>query len=268
MRTLAVIGGMRIGDTFMAAPGIRAVAEKNGGIVDVAYSTFQDTAIKFLRDFTDIPIGETYCIPDGKIPADWNCIHRFKELGAVQKLISGRDHWVALDNKYWGTGNSCQIDGWARALGVFDIEDREIRVTENGPQRIVDEGGKPFPYIVVQLDTISRWKRQHPMVTALYPLPIVSLGLKGEDIMPGSIDRRGVPWSEIANIIRHATIFVGIASSLTKLASMVGQPTLMVHFPSSVPTWCGAGIGSRGEDLITPTTEQITETVRRMYDEI
>ena len=80
-----------------------------------------------------------------------------------------------------------------------------------------------------------------------------------EGIVPGSIDFRGHTLLQVARLINHCTLFVGLCSSIGKLAEYLGKPTIMCHFSPTIMEQVGVSYTDHpgNIDLLIPDEQDI-----------
>ena len=208
-------------------------------------------------------------------PLDWNDIEYFNAHIDVLSFPE-RDDVLRLDNKGYGTsGMNHQFFWWASALS---IKPQELKPEDFSLSLQKDE--TPFfkkhgdaPYIVIQPDTISDGKQSDAIFKAQYRLPAYTVGKTSERLVPYTHDARGMNLTDVARLVSGCHLFVGINSSITILASMMGKPTIMNHFES--PTKQAheyvkeSGVTTsvfRGNlDLITPTAHELESAMSHLF---
>jgi hypothetical protein len=85
-------------------------------------------------------------------------------------------------------------------------------------------------YMTMQLDSVHNWKRVDEMRKVNYPLRIKSIALSREQHFHESELIQDRPLPEIANHLLAADFHVGINSSITVLAMLLGVPTVLCNF--------------------------------------
>lgn len=255
---ILILGGMRIGDTIMATPGIRSLAKQIGYIDLWIHGTFTNSLCAFFKE-TNLPVKEYRSFPERRIPQDITDIEDFSL--KASSSISNQDANIILFNKrLWASEPIPHATyQWAASIGAptTNLKPPHFKLKNHKPQSL--------GYICVQPDSLSYWKRLEMLYRFTFPLPVHTVGLPGERLIPGSIDALSNSFLKTTKTILNCTLFIGIGSALVHLAAALGKPSIMCHFESG---WNKhAGISSRGKnliDLVTPTHNQLTDAINTL----
>lgn len=123
------------------------------------------------------------------------------------------------------------------------------------------------PYITVQTDSISDWKAMDVIFRTNFTktLPgfkIIALCQGKQRIIPGSevvTDKRLI---ELDPLIRCARFHIGICSAITRFASMLGVPSIMVHWGPNTKSQGVERVEGLNRDLINPSIKQVEDTLQ------
>lgn len=157
-------------------------------------------------------------------------------------------------------------------LPLDEYTDGEImRVEADGDGNIITLPLLPMelepaeePYITLQVSTMCTWKNLRSLYMAQYPLKTKCITLGDQYVREGSEVVRNKTLMELEPIIRNAVMHIGVASSITRFASMLEVPTIMCHF-SEICLGQGVEQVSKGnKDILTPNTQQVEAAVSQM----
>lgn len=90
------------------------------------------------------------------------------------------------------------------------------------------------PYICLQADSISKWKQILSVNKYLSAIPAVTIGCKGEQVLPGTTDKTGLTLQESAQIIKNSVLYIGIHSSMSCLNLYLNHPGIVLHFTKNL----------------------------------
>jgi hypothetical protein len=211
MKLLYVIGGLLFGDTFQCIPYLNKY--RNEGFDEITWVTgsFSKEASSYIASCPYYRIKKLIYIPDGS-PCGFNdriiFQHRYK---VIRNMINV--------NKY--DKELCD----PRLTFEWDYQAKDSLIPyldfKTGPSSTKRN------YICVQYASRHADKITPVLKDVKFPLPVKSLGLKGEEIIEGTEDCTGIPFCEVVNIILGCRIFVGINSSLAVLSFYLNKPTII-----------------------------------------
>lgn len=116
-------------------------------------------------------------------------------------------------------------------------------------------------YMTLQVDSVASWKSIKALFYAKLPLPSVCIMLEGQRARGDVLVKNNSP-EQVANVMLDAAMHIGICSSMTRFASMLGLPTIMCHFDRKSTESQGVvkpHLNPYNVDLFTPDEKQIEE---------
>ena len=210
-KLLLINGGLRIGDTLHLIPWF--YNHKDFEITWIT-GTYEISAAKFIQQ--QYPnIVEVRAMEDG-LPMDIKNRYKFNE-------------GIQLSDKEYSQ---------------FDLVESDVNLSFDVNPTIYQKGIEYLPnitkedvapYICYQADSISAWK--HIDVINKYKLPNIrgiSIGKKGERIVPGTEDFTGTDLNISAQLIKNSILFVGIHSAMSCLNFYLNHPGVVLHFTSGL----------------------------------
>ena len=206
-KLLLINGGLRIGDTFHMLPWL--YKHKDFEITWIT-GTYEYLTVKFLqKQYPNIV--EIKTIDDG-LPMDIKDRYEF-----TKKVNLSYDEYKKYDIVESNINLSFDVNP--------TIYQKDIEYLPNITQENV------APYICYQADSISAWK--HIDVINQYKLPNIrgiSIGKKGERIVPGTEDFTGTDLNISAQLIKNSVLFIGIHSAMSCLNFYLNHPGIVLHF--------------------------------------
>lgn len=210
MKTLLLInGGLRIGDTFHMLPWL--YKHKDFKITWIT-GTYEYEAVKFLQQHYPNII-EIKTIEDG-LPMDIKDRYNF-----TKKVNLSYEEYKKYD--FVESDINLFLDVNPNAY------QKDVEYLPNITQENV------APYICYQADSVSSWK--HLDIINQYKLPnirAISIGKKGERIVPGTEDFTGTDLNISAQLIKNSILFIGIHSAMSCLNFYLNHPGIVLHFTS------------------------------------
>lgn len=235
-KLLYILGGMRIGDTFHCIP-ILDKFRKEGYDVTWITGTYERQAVEFLKgQFRNISNVHFY---DDSKPTDLASRERFLEKYGKQEDWNKYDE-VVTDIR--ASFDNCYNDFPTLETKYLDFE------TAAGD------------YIVYHLDTCSDFKTCNFIRNLKLNHKGYSIGLPREFMLPGTMDFRGKPLNEVAELISKARLFVGIHSSMTCLTFYINKPAVVIHPFEGLLMF--RDWRSNMLDLVQPSTETLLEVIK------
>jgi hypothetical protein len=232
-----LFGGMLQGDTFHAIPLLNwLVGQRQRSKIIWWSGTYERQVVEFFKNF--YPIEARY-FHDG-VP--WEIEDRDKFINAhLPKLLR------FLRHNSW---KPVHFD--ANANKIFNLRNAERLQAE------------PQGTIVIHPSSRHSWKNI-PAIAAVdwrqFGLPVVTLGAPGEYLIPGSLDFRGRPLLEVAQVLASARLFVGIHSAMSCLALYLNR-TALVCAPTSDPAYARfSELNPQIKDLVQPTPLELGNAV-------
>lgn len=208
MKTLLLInGGLRIGDTFHMLPWL--YKHKDFKITWIT-GTYEYEAVKFLQQHYPNII-EIKTIEDG-LPMDIKDRYNF-----TKKVNLSYEEYKKYDLVESDINLFLDVNP--------NAYQKEIEYLPNITQENV------APYICYQADSVSSWK--HLDIINQYKLPnirAISIGKKGERIVPGTEDFTGTDLNISAQLIKNSILFIGIHSAMSCLNFYLNHPGIVLHF--------------------------------------
>lgn len=208
MKTLLLInGGLRIGDTFHMLPWL--YKHKDFKITWIT-GTYEYEAVKFLQQHYPNII-EIKTIEDG-LPMDIKDRYNF-----TKKVNLSYEEYKKYDLVESNINLFLDVNP--------NAYQKEIEYLPNITQENV------APYICYQADSVSSWK--HLDIINQYKLPnirAISIGKKGERIVPGTEDFTGTDLNISAQLIKNSILFIGIHSAMSCLNFYLNHPGIVLHF--------------------------------------
>jgi len=212
MKTLLLInGGLRIGDTFHMLPWL--YKHKDFKITWIT-GTYEYEAVKFLQQHYPNII-EIKTIEDG-LPMDIKDRYNF-----TKKVNLSYEEYKKYDLVESDINLFLDVNP--------NAYQKEIEYLPNITQENV------APYICYQADSVSSWK--HLDIINQYKLPnirAISIGKKGERIVPGTEDFTGTDLNISAQLIKNSILFIGIHSAMSCLNFYLNHPGIVLHFTSGL----------------------------------
>lgn len=206
-KLLLINGGLRIGDTFHLIPWL--YNHKDFEITWIT-GTYEAAAAKFIQQ--QYPnIVEIKTLED-HLPMDINDRYKFNN-----KIKLPYEEYSKYDLVESDVNLSFDVNP--------AIYQKGIEYLPNITQENV------APYICYQADSISAWK--HIDVINQYKLPNIrgiSIGKKGERIVPGTEDFTGTDLNISAQLIKNSVLFIGIHSAMSCLNFYLNHPGIVLHF--------------------------------------
>lgn len=123
------------------------------------------------------------------------------------------------------------------------------------------------PYITLQVSTMCSWKNLRSLFMAQYPLKTKCITLGDQPVRDGSDVVKNQTLMELEPVIRNAVMHVGVASSITRFASMLGCVTVMCHFAEQCLGQGVQQVSDKNIDLLHPSVRDVENTVRRLLSE-
>ena len=206
-KLLLINGGLRIGDTFHMLPWL--YRHKDFEITWIT-GTYEAAAVKFLQQHYP-NIVEIKTIEDG-LPMDMKDRYNFNS-----KIKLSYEEYSKYDLVESDVSLSFDVNP--------AIYQRGIEYLPNITQENV------APYICYQADSVSAWK--HIDIINQYKLPNmkgISIGKKGERIVPGTEDLTGTDLNISAQLIKNSVLFIGIHSAMSCLNFYLNHPGIVLHF--------------------------------------
>lgn len=212
MKTLLLInGGLRIGDTFHMLPWLYKHKEFK---ITWITGTYEYEAVKFLQQHYPNII-EIKTIEDG-LPMDIKDRYNF-----TKKVNLSYEEYKKYDLVESDINLFLDVNP--------NAYQKEIEYLPNITQENV------APYICYQADSVSSWK--HLDIINQYKLPnirAISIGKKGERIVPGTEDFTGTDLNISAQLIKNSILFIGIHSAMSCLNFYLNHPGIVLHFTSGL----------------------------------
>ena len=212
MKTLLLInGGLRIGDTFHMLPWL--YKHKDFKITWIT-GTYEYEAVKFLQQHYPNII-EIKTIEDG-LPMDIKDRYNF-----TKKVNLSYEEYKKYDLVESDINLFLDVNP--------NAYQKEIEYLPNITQENV------APYICYQADSVSSWK--HLDIINQYKLPnirAISIGKKGERIVPGTENFTGTDLNISAQLIKNSILFIGIHSAMSCLNFYLNHPGIVLHFTSGL----------------------------------
>jgi len=208
MKTLVILGGLRVGDCWHMIPVFNKL-KNEGYAIDWVTGTYEKHVAECLKMIYKIDKLDIY---DDGFPTDIN---------------SRKDFFEKYSKKYDYKNYDKVVDNYK---STFEFEP-EWKVKEEEtylPSEYRHHNGKNI--IVVQPDSISSIKRVDSLFHCYFPYPVISIGGREERIIPGSTPMLGMPWIEVLKTICSAKLYVGIHSAVTCLAFYTGIPMIVVDY--------------------------------------
>lgn len=239
---LLVAGGYCIGDALKAADLIQRRTEQ-GWTVSLVVGAYAEPAWRFLQEMTTIPIASIEVAAETRYhpPVDYDDMTLF-----WQRFVQGQTgrHWSDVT---W----PCEEMDRTVVGGTMDGYDRvewlrwealhppyrclPLTVRDETLSSDIEARLPRRPWIGIQANTKTGDLKRIPAITeADYPWPVVAFGDDATYLRSDWIHMTGQPLSVVAACLRRCTVFVGIASAVTRLAAMLGVPTLMCHYCAAV----------------------------------
>lgn len=206
-KLLLINGGLRIGDTFHMLPWL--YRHKDFEITWIT-GTYEVAAVKFLQQHYP-NIVEIKTINDG-LPMDIRDRYNF-----TKKVNLSYEEYQKYDIIESNINLFLDVNPTAYQKGVEYLPN----ITQESVA----------PYICYQADSISAWK--HIDVINQYKLPNIrgiSIGKKGERIVPGTEDFTGTDLNISAQLIKNSVLFIGIHSAMSCLNFYLNHPGIVLHF--------------------------------------
>lgn len=215
-KLLLINGGLRIGDTFHMLPWL--YKHKDFEITWIT-GTYEYLAVKFLqKQYPNIV--EIKTIEDG-LPMDIKDRYKF-----TKKVNLSYDEYKKYDIVESNINLSFDVNP--------TIYQKDTEYLPNiQPSKYYPLINKP--YICYQADSVSAWK--HMDIINQYKLPNIdgiSIGKKGERVVPGTTDMTGLDLSTGAQLIKDSILFVGIHSAMSCLNFYLNHPGIVLHFTSGL----------------------------------
>lgn len=257
--SLAVVyGGARIGDTIAAISAIRALSAEYQLPITWIHGTFTNSLFGFFQH-TDLPIETDISLQEERTPSDYT------DVASFNLLVRNTMELNAKVIKFFIHANRKECLGphlWQRA--VADLQaDPKLAVPPH--LSIFNSRSLRLGYICVQCDSISNWKQMSVLSAIKFPLPVISLGLPGELILPKSEDARSSNFTTTAGILNNCNLFVGINSALSHLSAALGKPTIQLSPRPDWPKWNGTeAYHSKCFDLCNPSAPQLLAAIERL----
>ena len=257
---IVILGGQRIGDCIMTIPAIRAIAEMHHARVDWIHGQYV-RALFEVFEMSDLPLGSHLEVPEDRTPQDITDIEQWLQKSARHIVAKHKNRYVFSVDRWKTIGFQHQIYSWAQGLGVDPDRIRPPTL------KLPDEYFAEEDYVVVQYDSVSKWKQMTVLKEIHWPLEAHCVGLPGEEIIPGTIDARTNDLRQIAKLIYRCRLFVGINSSLTQLAAALQKPTIMLHPHDTWAMSSGVEFPDRSNvDLVNPPKQGLEEAIQRMLN--
>lgn len=256
---LLVAGGYCIGDALKAADLLQHRGTQ-GWTVHLLVGTYARPAWDFLMKSTTIPIASIEVAAEARYdpPCDYDDMIAF-----WQRFVQGQQtrHWHDLTwpceemdrTVIGGTMDGYDRVEWLRWEALhppYRCPQLMLRNTVS-PERvpILPDG----PWIGVQVNTKTGDLKRIPAIwEADYPGPVVAFGTDATYMRADWTPVVGQSLTVVAHCLRQCRVFVGVCSAITRLAAMLGVPTIMCHYgqgtmPNDGVAECG------GMDVYLPT---------------
>jgi hypothetical protein len=238
-----LFGGMLLGDTFHTIPLLNwMIGERQRSKIVWWSGTYERPAVEFLRKL--YPIEASY----------------FKD--GVPLLREDRDKFI--NNQLPRLMKVLKKVSWE--VVHFDSKNNKnfaLKETER-------LGAVPGNFLVIHSSSRHSWKNipaMHALDWRQFDLPLVTVGGSGEPLIPGTLDFRGRPFFEVAQLLASARLVVGIHSSISCLALYLDQP-LIVCSPEQDPAYARfSELRPQIVNLVQPTEIELIETVSRCLQE-
>lgn len=215
-KLLLINGGLRIGDTFHMIPYIY---DHQDFEITWITGTYEQEAVKFIqKNYPNIIDIKTY---DDGLPMNLSDRAKF-----AQKVQLTEQEYQSYDLVESTITLSLDVNPTIYKHGVDYLPN--IQPAKYYP--LVNK-----PYICYQADSISAWK--HMDIINQYKLPNIdgiSIGKKGERVVPGTTDMTGMELSTSAQLIKDSILFVGIHSAMSCLNFYLNHPGVVLHFTSGL----------------------------------
>lgn len=206
-KLLLINGGLRIGDTFHMLPWL--YRHKDFEITWIT-GTYEVAAVKFLQQHYP-NIVEIKTINDG-LPMDIRDRYNF-----TKKVNLSYEEYQKYDMIESNVNLFLDVNPTAYQKGIEYLPN----ITQENVA----------PYICYQADSVSAWK--HIDLINQYKLPNIrgiSIGKKGERIVPGTEDFTGTDLNISAQLIKNSVLFIGIHSAMSCLNFYLNHPGIVLHF--------------------------------------
>lgn len=206
-KLLLINGGLRIGDTFHMLPWL--YKHKDFEITWIT-GTYEVAAVKFLQQHYP-NIVEIKTINDG-LPMDVRDRYNF-----TKKVNLSYEEYQKYDMIESNVNLFLDVNPTAYQKGAEYLPN----ITQENVA----------PYICYQADSVSAWK--HIDLINQYKLPNIrgiSIGKKGERIVPGTEDVTGTDLNISAQLIKNSVLFIGIHSAMSCLNFYLNHPGIVLHF--------------------------------------
>jgi hypothetical protein len=250
MKLLLVCGGLLLGDNFHLLPYINKYKEEGYNDITWVTGTYSKVGSSFIASRPNSGIIKLIHLEDG-----------------FPKGIRDREKFIETFNKH---KNNLQLESFDKEIldpyATFEWQ-HEIK-PDMDKYNLDFEWGierKNKDYICVQYSSVHEWKKIPALKEVNYPLPIKSLGLPGEEIIPGSEDCRGKSLEEVAKLILESKLYVGIHSSLTCLNFYLNKPAIVCGFSRRLFQF--SRFRKNMIDLIQPSSTQIEESILKLLEE-
>jgi hypothetical protein len=243
MKKYWLAGNHRVGDSLAHA---RFFATKTNEPNHIIANRYNEPVYRFFMSRTSLNIRGLKVLPDSSV---------------LMSMIDYEAYMKKVPQEVYRDGIILPLppdDGTVMLLPVLP----RIKITR--PDAI--------QYITAQCDSISPWKRvealfQQPWKRYLPDSKTIGLGCDGERAV-GDIMLRSPDLGEVANVMQGAMLHIGICSSMTRFASMLGIPTIMCHWDTGTES---QGVkkdylNPTNVDLIKPTAQEIADAVRDVWE--
>ena len=218
MKLLFVAGGYFSGDQLHTIPYLNKFNSEGYNDITIVAGTYSQKATEFLASQPCFNIKKTIFLEDG-----------------IPRGIGSRDEFIKKFNNIrptlnLGTFDKEVIDRGSSFEWQYKNKIEEMSKFINSNWDIHRNSGN---YICVQYSSIHAWKMVSALKHVKFPYPVKSLGLPGEEIIPGSEDCRGLPFNEVAKLIMGSKMYIGIHSALSCLTFYLNKPSIIISWDRS-----------------------------------
>lgn len=211
-KLLLVFGGAKVGDTLHMLPYIY---EHQDYEITWITGTYELEAAKLIQD--NYPnITQIKAIDDGIPQVGYSSdMERFRKQVNIEQEQKSYDKVETRINLFLDLNKGIYRKG-VEYLPNIKKEDCE-------------------PYICYQGDSVASYKRVLDIDNYVFPkIKGVSIGRKGERVVRGTEDKRGLSLVGSAKMIKNSILFVGIHSAMSCLNLYLNHPGICLHFTSNL----------------------------------